>query len=148
MLPGRCLCHWKISILIFAMLRICALSVHFFTLPEKYVLQCKNCTALVMFGRILEQCIFYIGIVKRCETYSPISPSSALLSCPQLLHMFRDTRVAQRLMTQSMIIFALTQDALEKIHLSLARTHEHESVCHGSRASLRRHRCRSNAELL
>ena len=25
-------------------------------------------------------------------------------------------------------------DALEKIHLSLARTHEHESVCHGSRA--------------
>ena len=32
---------------------------------EKYVVQCKNCIALVIFGRILEQCILYTGILKR-----------------------------------------------------------------------------------
>ena len=32
---------------------------------KKYVLQCKKCTALVIFGRILEHNIFYTGIVER-----------------------------------------------------------------------------------
>ena len=49
-----------------------------FTLLEKDVLQCNFCTALFIFGCILEQCIFYTGSVKRssakqngCSGWSP-----------------------------------------------------------------------------
>ena len=41
------------------------LELQFVHCQNKYVLQCENCTALVIFGCILEQCFFYIGIVKR-----------------------------------------------------------------------------------
>ena len=37
---------------------IFTLEVHFYTAGKKSVLQCENCTALVIFGLILEQCNF------------------------------------------------------------------------------------------
>ena len=39
-------------------------------------------------------------------------------------------------MTQSMTIFSLAQDALEKVHLSRARTHKHEKCLSGSNCLL------------
>ena len=70
--PGGGLCHCKISILIFALLRICEIAVqflhwncNFYTAWKTEFLQCKNCNALSMCDCILEQCIFYTGIVKR-----------------------------------------------------------------------------------
>ena len=65
------LCHCQISIFIFAILRICALSVHLshwncnFLPCQKICLAVQNCNALAMFGCILEQCILYTGIVLR-----------------------------------------------------------------------------------
>ena len=54
--PGGGLCHCKISILIFALLRICEISVQcftlelqFFTLLGKTVFCSKNCNALAIF---------------------------------------------------------------------------------------------------
>ena len=41
------------------------LELQFLLCWRKYVLQCKGCTVLVIFGRILELCILYTGIVKR-----------------------------------------------------------------------------------
>ena len=67
---GRCLCHCRISILIFAMLRSCAFSVQFltlefaiFTLPETCVLQFKKIAMFVFFFN-LEQCIFAMELSK------------------------------------------------------------------------------------
>ena len=70
--PGGGLCHCKISILIFALLRICEIALqflhwncNFYTAWKTKFCSVKNCNALSMCDCILEQCIFYTGIVKR-----------------------------------------------------------------------------------
>ena len=68
----RCLCHCKISVLMFAMLRICALSVQCCTV-ELLCLQCqksmfcnsKNYNFWAIFGCNSEQRIFCTGAAKR-----------------------------------------------------------------------------------
>ena len=68
--PGRCLCHCAISIVIFAVLRICAFTMQFLPWDCKFYTARKVCLAvqklhpLVMFGCILEQCLF-TGAAKR-----------------------------------------------------------------------------------
>ena len=51
-------------------LQFFTLQLQFLPCWKKCVLQCKNRTALVIIGRILEQCIFTTGIVKtkQCKT--------------------------------------------------------------------------------
>ena len=61
--PGGGLCHFNISIVIFALLRICEISVHFFTLLRQTVFCSVEIAMLwLLCGCILEQCKFYTAL--------------------------------------------------------------------------------------
>ena len=104
--PGRCLCHCKISVLIFAMLRICASSVQFFTLDlhfscQKSMFRSSKVAMFWLFSAASRSSVFFTGTAKRRSAKQRhlfsghgISTNSAHEGTAALQHRYTDARAA------------------------------------------------------